>query len=312
MDPKQLKILVTGGRGFLGSHVVEELKRQGFGNLTVVSGKKDGDLREQSVVRDTLKRTSPDWVLHFAGLVGGIMANKEHPAQYFYDNLSMGIMLMHESWKTGAKKFFTCIGGCSYPAKADSPIGEDALWEGYPQIESAAYSVGKKMMVVQSEAYRREYGFNSVVLVPGNMYGPRDNFDLQQSHVIPALIRKVLEAKKKGASEIEMWGSGKPVRDFVYVADVAKIIVDTLPIYNESQIVNISSGVGVTIRELVDTVVELTGFKGKVTWNTSKPDGQMRKIFDVTRMKTALHAECPTNLREGLKHTIDWYQQNHS
>lgn len=309
IDKKNIKIVLTGAGGFLGSHFADKLRQSGYQNVVGIS-KKQYDLREQSRVRALLETEKPDWVVHMAGLVGGILANKEKPADYFYENLVMGTLMHHESWNAGVKKFMGVIGGCSYPAKAPSPINEDALWEGYPQAESAAYSTAKKMLVVQSQAYRKQYDFNSIVLVPGNLYGPRDNFSLTQSHVIPALIRKAVEARDSKAESITMWGSGKPTRDFVYVEDVASVLVHALETYDASDIINISSGQEITIRELTELVMGLVGFKGEIVWDASKPDGQMRKQFDVTRMKSVLKANCPTSLKDGLKKTIEWFEKN--
>jgi GDP-L-fucose synthase len=254
----------------------------------------------------------PDVLFHLAGLIGGIGANKTRPADFCYENLVMGTTVLHESWKAGVKKYLTVMGGCSYPAKAPSPIKESELFNGYPQMESAPYSLAKAMSAVQAEAYRRQHGFNAIVLVPGNIYGPYDNFDLNNSHVIPALIRKFLQAKTEGKAEVPAWGTGKPTRDFVYVTDVCEAILLAAEKYDSSDIVNISSGLTVTIKELTETVAQLTGYEGRVVWDTTKPDGQMFKGFDVTRMRETLGYECRTPLREGLKKTIDWYRANPS
>jgi len=310
MPFKKKRILITGASGFLGSNLVREMKSQGYAGLQLPAHR-DFDLTVQDQVRAMILKYHPDIVIHLAGLVGGILINKEKPADFFYHNLMMGTLMLHESWQGSVEKFVTCIGGCSYPAHASSPIPEDALWEGYPQPESAPYSIAKKMSVVQSQAYRAQYGFNSVVLVPGNLYGPFDNFDLKNSHVIPALIRKVFEAKKRGDSQFQVWGTGKPIRDFIYVGDAVKAIIQALEIYNESEIINISSGIETSIRELVDTIVELVGFQGEVVWDQSKPDGQMRKGFDVKRMNEKLHYTCSTSLRDGLMRTIQWFEQNY-
>jgi GDP-L-fucose synthase len=224
----------------------------------------------------------------------------------------MGAMMLHESWKAGAQKYITLIGGCSYPATAPSPITESELWNGYPQPESAPYSLAKSMSVLQAQAYRRQHGFNAVVLVPGNVYGPYDNFDLQTSHVIPALIRKLHEARLNGQEEVVAWGTGKPVRDFIYIEDACEAIVLATEIYNDGEIMNISSGVQTTIQELVEMIAELTGYRGRVGWDASKPDGQMYKGFDVTRMQEWLGYQCRTTLREGLKKTIDWFEANYA
>jgi GDP-L-fucose synthase len=249
-------------------------------------------------------------VFHLAGLIGGILANKERPAEFCYQNLLLSTTVLHEAWKAGVQKYITLIGGCSYPGNAPSPIREDTLWNGYPQPESAPYSLGKSMSVLQAQSYRRQYGFNAVVLVPGNLYGPNDNFDLQSSHVIPALIRKFLEAKAAGQSETVAWGSGRPVRDFVYVEDACAAIKLAAEAYDDADIINLSSGMPTSIRELVETVAELTGYRGKIRWDASKPDGQMHKLFDVTRMRERLKFTPRVALREGLQRTIDWYKAN--
>ena len=299
------KVLVTGATGFVGSNLVPLLKQAGCQVLT--PSRHDYNLLEQAQVRKMYSELKPEVVFHLAGLIGGIGANKAKPADFCYQNLMMGTMMLHESWQHGVQKYITLMGGCSYPAHAPSPIKETELFNGMPQMESAPYSLAKAMSAIQAEAYRRQNGFNAIVLVPGNLYGPFDNFDLNNSHVIPALIRKYIEAKEAGKPEIMAWGSGKPTRDFVYVEDACQVILGAAENYNGSEIINISSGNAVTIKELTETVAELTGYSGRVVWDTSKPDGQMYKGFDVTRMKTLLHSECKTTLREGLKKTIQWY-----
>ena len=308
MTLKNAKILVTGATGFVGRNLVALMRERGAEPITPT--REEFDLLEQSAVRRMLERHRPDVVFHLAGLVGGIGANKSQPADFCYQNLLMGAMILHESCKVGAKKYVTLMGGCSYPAHAPSPIKETELFNGYPQMESAPYSLAKAMSAVQAEAYRRQHGFNAIVLVPGNIYGPHDNFDLNNSHVIAALIRKFLEAKAASKPEVPAWGTGKPTRDFVYIADACEAILLAAEEYDGSDIINISAGRTVTIKELTETVAELTGYKGKVVWDASKPDGQMYKGFDVTRMKKVLGYECRTSLRDGLKRTIDWYVAN--
>jgi GDP-L-fucose synthase len=305
---KNAKILVTGATGFVGRNLVALMQHCGLQPIT--PSRKEFDLLEQSAVRRMLEQHQPDVVFHLAGLVGGIGANKSQPADFCYQNLLMSTVMLHESYKAGVKKYIGLMGGCSYPAKAPSPIAETELFNGYPQMESAPYSLAKAMGAVQAEAYRRQYGFNAVVLVPGNIYGPHDNFDLNNSHVIPALIRKFLEAKACSRPEVPAWGSGKPTRDFVYISDVCEAILLAAEKYDGSDIINISAGRTVTIKELTETVAELTGYKGKVVWDTSKPDGQMYKGFDVKCMKEILGFECRTSLRDGLQKTIDWYVNN--
>jgi len=304
------RVLLTGASGFLGSNLAPMLQRTGC--EFIAPTRNDYDLLEQNDVKRLFADTRPHIVLHLAGLVGGIIANKQSPADFCYQNLVMGTMMLHEAWRAGTQKYIALIGGCSYPSTAPSPIAETELWNGYPQSESAPYSVAKKMSVVQAQAYRHQYEFNAVVLVPGNVYGPHDNFDLENSHVIPALIRKYRDARLTNQNEVVAWGTGKPVRDFIYVADACEAILKAAENYDSGEIVNISSGVQTTIRELVETVAELTGYHGQVRWDTSKPDGQMYKGFDVTRMREWLDYECRTSLREGLQKTIAWFEDNYA
>lgn len=310
MNLSSSRILVTGGTGFVGRNLIPLMRDRGLNPLTPT--RQQYDLLEQSAVRQLLGDHTPDVVFHLAGLIGGIGANKARPADFCYQNLLMGTMMLHECFKAGVKKYITVMGGCSYPAKAPSPIKETELFNGYPQMESAPYSLAKAMSAVQAEAYRRQHGFNAIVLVPGNLYGPHDNYDLNNSHVIPALIRKYIEAKAAGKNEVPAWGSGKPTRDFVYVADVCEALLLAAEKYDGSDIINISSGNSITIKELTETVAELTGYQGHVVWDTTKPDGQMFKGFDVSRMKEILGYECQTTLRDGLRKTIDWYLSNPS
>jgi GDP-L-fucose synthase len=277
----------------------------------ILPGRADYDLLEQNEVRRLFADTHPDVVFHLAGLVGGILANKERPAQFCYQNLIMGTTVLHEAWRAGVGKYIGLIGGCSYPASAPSPISENELWNGYPQAESAPYSLAKKMAVTLAQAYRQQYSFNAIILVPGNVYGPEDNFDLENSHVIPALIRKFIIARVSRQEEVVAWGSGRPVRDFIYIADACEAILHAAGIYDGSEIINLSSGVETSIRELVETIAELVGYAGKIRWDTSKPDGQMFKGFDVTRMRDWLGYSCSTSLHEGLAKTIAWFESNY-
>lgn len=304
------RVLITGASGFVGRNLVPLLQQTGCRLITPTH--RDYDLLEQEHVRRLLADTQPHMVFHLAGLIGGILANKQFPADFCYQNLLMSTMMLHESWKAGVEKFVTLIGGCSYPAKAPSPIAETELWNGYPQPESAPYSLAKSMSVLQAQAYRRQYGFNAIVLVPGNLYGPHDNFDLQNSHVVPGLIRRFYEARRSGQPEVVAWGSGRPVRDFIYIGDACEAIMIAAESYNGGEIINLSSGVPTTIRELVETIAELIGYQGQVWWDSSKPDGQMVKQFDVTRMHRWLGYYCRTSLREGLKKTIDWFEANYA
>lgn len=304
------RVLVTGTTGFVGHNLLPLLAQTGCTLIT--PSRKDYNLLEQHQVRLMMNELQPEIVFHLAALSGGIMSNKQFPANYCYQNLLMNTMVMHEAWEAGAQKYITLIGGCSYPANSPSPICETEMWNGYPQPESAPYSVAKKMNIVMAKAYRQQHGFDVIVLVPGNLYGPHDNFDLQNSHVIPATIRKFYEAKLSGNQEIVSWGTGKPVRDFVYVGDACEAILLAAQSYSGSEIINISSGKQTTIRELIETVAELIGYKGSIRWDTTKPDGQMYKGFDISRQKTWLGYEPRISLREGLQKTITWFEDNYS
>jgi len=303
------KILVTGATGFVGSNLVPLMRERGLQPVT--PGRKDYDLLEQAQVRRMLADIQPEMVIHLAGLIGGILANKERPADYHYQNAFLSEVMLHESCRAGVKKYVTLMGGCSYPSEAPNPIKETSLFKGYPHPLAAPYSLAKAMNPVQAAAYREQYGFDAIVLVPGNMYGPHDNFDLQRSHVIPAMIRRYYEARKKNLSEVTAWGTGRPVRDFVYVRDVCEALLIAAEKYDRPDLINISSGKPVTIRELTEEVARVSGFNGKVAWDTSKPDAQMEKLFDVTRMREWLGYECPTSLGDGLRLTADWFANNY-
>lgn len=301
------RILVTGAHGFLGHHIVPELKRA-FDAEFVCPTRAEYDLLQPGVPARVMAEVQPDCVVHLAAKSGGILDNKNRPADYFYDNLAMNTAVFDAACKAGVRKLLTLMGGCSYPSTAPSPIAEDQMWNGYPQVESAGYSVAKKMLLVQSWAYRRQHGFNSVVLVPGNVYGEWDNFNLEQAHVIPAMIRKYIEAREAGRPTMTAFGTGKPTRDFVYAGDVAATLPWFLANYDSSEPVNISAGRRISIRELAETVRKVTGFSGDIVWDASKPDGQMDKIFDVTRLK-ALGLSCDTSLEDGLRRTATWFEQ---
>jgi GDP-L-fucose synthase len=308
MNPS-LKILVTGANGFVGSNLVPLMRERGLNPIT--PGRKDYDLMEQAEVRRMLADTKPDMVIHLAALVGGILGNKERPADYHYQNAFLGEVMLHESFRAGVKKYLTLMGGCSYPAEAPNPIKETSLFYGYPQALTAPYSLAKAMNAVQAAAYREQYGFNAIVLVPGNMYGPNDNFDLKRSHVIPALIRRYFEAKRDDATEITAWGSGRPVRDFVFVRDVCEALLIAAEKYDSSDLINVSSGKPITVKELTEKIARLVGYQGKVVWDTTKPDAQMEKLFDVTRLRDQLGYQCPTSLDEGLRLTMEWFEKNY-
>lgn len=307
MNTKFKRILVTGATGFLGHHIVPAL-RASFDTEVIGVGRKEYDLLAPGRSEAMLADIKPDAVVHLAAKVGGIIANNKYPADFFYQNVMMNTALFHAAYKAGVKKLLSLMGGCSYPAKAKSPIGEDQMWNGYPQAESASYSVAKKIILVQSSTYRQQYGFNSIVLIPGNVYGEWDNFNLESSHVIPALIRKYVEAAEQGLPAVTVFGTGRPTRDFVYAGDVAATIPWFLENYDTSEPVNISTGTRITIRELAETVKLAVGFKGQIAWDKSKPDGQMDKIFDAARLHR-LGLRCRTTLDQGLARTVKWFLQ---
>lgn len=300
------RIVVTGGAGFLGSFIVEKLRERGTKQL-FVPRKAEYDLREADAIRRLLTATKPDLIIHLAATVGGIGANRAHPAEYFYDNLMMGSQLMHESWKAGVAKFVAIGTVCAYPKYTPLPFKEEDLWNGYPEDTNAPYGLAKKMMLVQSRAYREQYGFNSIFLLPVNLYGPRDNFDPASSHVIPSLIRKFLAAKATGQPEVVAWGDGSPTREFVYVEDMARGIVLAAEHYNESDPVNLGSGFEISIRDLTEMIARLTGFEGRVSWDTSQPNGQPRRKLDVSRAFERFGFQANTPFEDGLRHTIEWY-----
>src|SRR5712692_8021414 len=269
------RVLITGGAGFLGSFVVEKLRQRGCKDI-FVPRRKDYDLVEMEAVKRLHKDTQPNLVIHLAARVGGIGANQANPGKFFYDNLMMGAQLMEAGRQAGVEKFVTISTICAYPKFTPVPFKEEDLWNGYPEETNAPYGLAKKMLLVQSQAYRQQYGFNSIVLFPVNLYGPRDNFDLQTSHVIPALIRKCLEAKRSDAPNIEVWGDGSPTREFLYVEDAAEGIVRAAASYDEADPVNLGNGREITIKDLVEMIARLTSFEGEIRWQTEKPDGQPR------------------------------------
>ena len=301
------RVLVTGGAGFLGSFVVEKLRDRGCHDIAI-SRSRDYDLRDPEAARRLLRDTDPTLVLHLAARVGGIGANRTHPAEFFYDNLLMGVQLLHESWRAGVAKFVGLGTVCAYPKHAPTPFREEDFWNGYPEETNAPYGLAKKMLLVQSEAYRRQYGFNSIYLVPVNLYGPRDSFDLETSHVIPALIRKAVEASERGDDELVVWGTGAVTREFLYVEDAAEGILLAAERFDESDPVNLGSGEEITIRDLAALIVRLTGFRGRLRWDTSKPDGQPRRRLDTSKAAQRFGFRARVPLETGLKQTIEWFR----
>lgn len=302
------RICVTGGAGFLGSHVIDRLKKAGATDI-FVPRKSEYDLVDGGAVRNMLEAARPQIVLHLAANGGGIGANQAHQAEFFYDNIMMGVQLLHESWRNGVEKFVAVGTVCSYPKFTPVPFKEVDFWGGYPEETNAPYGLAKKMLLVQGQAYRQQYEFNSVYLVPVNLYGPRDDFDLENSHVIAAVIRKCIEAIQRGDKQIVVWGDGSPTREFLYAADAADGIVLGAEKYAGDDLVNLGSGQEISIKELVETVVELTGYEGEIVWDTSRPNGQPRRSLDTSRARERFGFVASTPLRDGLQSTIAWYRQ---
>jgi len=302
------RIVVTGGAGFLGRFVVERLRR--FPEVQIIVPRsRDYDLTREENVKRLLVDANPDLVIHLAAVVGGIGHNQKNPGRFFYDNLMMGTQLIEQSRLHGVKKFVAIGTVCAYPKFTPTPFKEDDLWSGYPEETNAPYGLAKKMMLVQSQSYREQYGFNSIFLLPANLYGPGDNFDLETSHVIPALIRKCLEARENNSPYIEAWGSGQVSREFLYVEDCAEGIVRASALYSEPEAVNLGTGSEVVIKDLVETIARLTGFNGEIRWRSDRPDGQPRRQLDTSRAFEKFGFRAQTSLEEGLKRTITWYEQ---
>ena len=304
------RIVVTGGAGFLGSFVADRLQQVDWCSEVFAPRSRDYDLRETEAIMRLFQDTRPHIVIHAAGIVGGIGANRERPGEFFYDNLIMGVQTMHQAYLCGVEKFVAIGTICAYPKFTPVPFREDNLWDGYPEETNAPYGLSKKMLLVQAQAYRQQYGFSAIYLLPVNLYGPRDNFDPAKSHVIPALIKKCLDAMDSGEEEIVVWGDGTPTREFLYVEDCAEAIVLATERYDKPDPVNIGAGFEVSIKDLVHLIAEMTGFKGHITWDTSKPGGQARRCLDVTRAEREFGFHARTGFEEGLKRTIEWYRQH--
>jgi GDP-L-fucose synthase len=309
IDIASQRFLVTGGAGFLGRPVVARLKAAGATSVFVPRSA-EYDLRDIVAIRRCLADARPDVVIHLAAVVGGIGANRANPASFFYENAIMGIQMIEESRRNGVGKFITIGTVCSYPKFATVPFHEDQLWDGYPEETNAPYGLAKKMLLVQGQAYREQYGFSVVHLIPVNLYGPGDNFDPASSHVIPALIRKCIEARESGAAYVDVWGSGRASREFIYVDDAAEGIVLGVEQYDEAEPVNIGAGFEITIQDLAELIRELTAFPGELRWDETKPDGQPRRMLDTSRARERFGFEAVTGFRAGLRSTIDWVEAN--
>ncbi|HEX8950887.1 MAG TPA: GDP-L-fucose synthase [Polyangia bacterium] len=304
---RKKRIVVTGGAGFLGSFVVAELRARGAGEIFVPRSR-DYDLVEMAAVRKLYDDTRPDLVIHLAAQVGGIGANRKNPGKYFYDNLMMGVQLIEEGRRRGLPKLVATGTICAYPKFAPVPFKEEDLWNGYPEETNAPYGLAKKMLLVQSQAYREQYGFNSVVVFPVNLYGPRDNFDYESSHVIPAMIRKIEDATRAGASEVVLWGDGSPTREFLYVEDAADGILAACERYDGSEAINLGSGQEIAIRDLAQLIARLMDYRGRFVYDTSKPNGQPRRQLSVERAARLLGWRAKTSFEEGLRKTISWWR----
>lgn len=303
------RVVVTGGAGFLGSYVTQGLRDRGVEEI-IIPRRRDYDLVKIEQVRRLYDETRPDLVIHMAAVVGGIGANRANPGRYFYDNLMMGVQLLDEAYRRSIPKFVGLGTICAYPKFTPVPFREEDLWNGYPEETNAPYGLAKKMMLVQSQAYREQYGYNSIFLLPVNLYGPRDNFDLQSSHVIPALIRKCVEAIERREERIVCWGSGAVTREFLHAADCAEGILRASESYNSSEPVNLGSGFEISIRDLAEKIAQLTGFTGELVWDPTQPDGQPRRCLDVTRAEREFGFRARIGFDEGLRQTIDWYLAN--
>lgn len=303
------RVCVTGGAGFLGKVVVRKLHERGVKEV-FIPNIEDYDLVKLEDINRMLKNANTNMIIHLAAQVGGIGANREHPAEFFYNNLMMGVQLQHRAWETGVEKFVGIGTICAYPKFTPVPFNENNLWDGYPEETNAPYGLAKKMLLVQAQSYRQQYGYNAIFLLPVNLYGPGDNFNPNSSHVIPALIRKCIEANEAGLKEIVIWGDGSPTREFLYVEDAAEGILLAAEKYDGDEPVNLGSGFEISIRDLVELVASLTGYKGSLIWDATKPNGQPRRALDVKRARDYFGFQAKMNFNEGLKNTIEWYRAN--
>jgi len=303
------RVCVTGGAGFLGSFVQEVLRERGASEI-FIPHIEEYDLTLYQDIQRMLKDANPDVIIHLAALAGGIGANRARPAEFFYKNLMMGVPLMHEAWNYGVEKFVAIGTICAYPKFTPVPFKEENLWDGYPEETNAPYGLAKKMLLVQAQTYREQYDFNAIYLLPVNLYGPRDNFNLETSHVIPALIRKMIEAQQRGDVEVILWGDGSPTREFFYAGDAARGVVMAAERYSDSEPINLGSGMEISIKDLAQLIARLTGFDGEIVWDTTKPNGQPRRGLDTSRAKEYFGFEAAMPFEEGLRRTIDWFREN--
>jgi GDP-L-fucose synthase len=306
---KNKRVCVTGGAGFLGAYILKKLEERGVGDI-FVPRIEEYDLVNLGDILRMLDDAKPDLIIHLAALAGGIGANRARPADFFYLNLMMGVQLMHQAWAHGVKKFVAIGTICAYPKFTPLPFKEENLWDGYPEETNAPYGLAKKMLLVQAQAYREQYDFNAIYLLPVNLYGPGDNFDLITSHVIPALIRKYIEAQERGHEQVELWGDGSPTREFLYVEDAAEGILLAAERYNGSEPVNLGSGVEISIKDLAHMIARLTGFDGEIVWDTSKPNGQPRRALDIRRAEAYFGFRAQMPFEEGVRRTIKWYKES--
>ena len=309
MELSTKRICITGGAGFLGTHLQAQLRKHGAEELFIPTYPEYDLVKSEDIAR-LYEDSKPDVVIHLAAKVGGIGANREKPGEFFYDNLMMGVQLLHQAWQRGIEKFVAIGTICAYPKFTPIPFKEEELWNGYPEETNAPYGLAKKMLLVQSQSYRQQYGYNSIFLLPVNLYGPGDNFNPASSHVIPALIKKCVDAREAGETEIVAWGDGSPTREFIYVEDAAEAIALATERYNASEPVNIGSSFEISIKDLTELVAKLTGFTGVIHWDTSKPNGQPRRKLDTSRAKEYFGFESHTDFEAGLKRTIAWYEAN--